>query len=159
MKTTEEWRLKLSPWSANKPVLDYLKAGANPKEVYGFVYEIWDHETRRSYIGKKFLWRKTKKKVNGKLKSVLEISDWETYCGSNDGILAAAQDHPESITRNIVRLCASKAECAYFETKLIFSYDAILDPKFHNNWVSCKITRPHMKKFAEKEVYFPLKNW
>lgn len=117
-----------------------------PEGYIGFVYEITNNITNEKYIGKKhFQFRKTRQ-VKGKKKKSLVESDWMTYYGSSDRFNESVAEHgQENFTRKILRLCKTKGEMSYFETKEIFERDAILRDEYANTWVSCKIRKDHLK--------------
>jgi hypothetical protein len=113
---------------------------------YGFVYLIENLLNGRKYIGRKYLTKAGYKTVKGKRKKIRVESDWDDYYGSSSA-LKEDIDHygKDNFRRTILRLCKSRGECNYFETKYIFDNDAILDPKYYNTWVSCKIQASHVK--------------
>ena len=111
---------------------------------YGFVYEIHDTVDDRLYIGKKFLVKPAKKKVtlkNGKIKmkKVLVPSDWPTYFSSNKLIGEQVKEDPSRFTREILAFCKGRGECAYMETKMQFDRDALIDPRYYNGIVNCRL--------------------
>jgi hypothetical protein len=113
---------------------------------YGFVYLIENLVTRKKYIGRKYLTKAGYKTVKGKRKKIRVESDWDDYYGSSSSLKEDIEYFgKESFRRTILRLCKTRGECNYFETKYIFDNDAILDPNYYNNWVSCKIQASHVK--------------
>ena len=116
------------------------------EDYYGFIYLIENLANGRKYIGRKYLTKAGYKTVKGKRKKIRLESDWRDYYGSSTS-LKEDVDHygKDSFRRTILRLCKSRGECNYFETKYIFDTDAILDPQYYNNWVSCKIQASHVK--------------
>ncbi len=117
----------------------------------GFIYRLVSKETGKKYIGKKNFWTtktsQKKNKATGKVKKTkLKIaSDWQDYYSSNDEIKAeAAAGKP--FDREILRLCKSKAEMTYWETKLQFQYDVLLDESYYNGWIMCRVRRAHLTK-------------
>jgi hypothetical protein len=116
------------------------------EDYYGFIYLIENLVNGRKYIGRKYLTKAGYKTVKGKRKKLRVESDWRDYYGSSTS-LKEDIDHygKDSFRRTILRLCKSRGECNYFETKYIFDNDAILDPKYYNSWVSCKIQTSHVK--------------
>lgn len=116
---------------------------------YGFVYRITNLTDGRMYIGKKFFWFMKTRQVNKKKKRFKELSDWQLYYGSNDALKADVLQFGEAnFKREIIRLCKTKAECSYFEAKHQFLEDCILRENYYNGWISCKITRMHLKKLS-----------
>lgn len=118
----------------------------NDEEWYGFVYLIENLVTNRKYIGRKYLTKAGYKTVNGKRKKIRIESDWDDYYGSSPALKEDIEKlGKDKFKRTILRLCKTRGECNYFETKYIFDHDAILDPTFYNSWVSCKIQSSHVK--------------
>ncbi len=63
-----------------------------------------------------------------------------------DSISAAVDPERNLVIWNYGNISGGRSLLIYnFETKYIFDHDAILDPKFYNNWVSCKIQASHVK--------------
>ena len=116
------------------------------EDYYGFIYLIENLINGKKYIGRKYLTKAGYKTVKGKRKKIRLESDWRDYYGSSTS-LKEDVDHygKDTFRRTILRLCKSRGECNYFETKYIFDTDAILDPQYYNNWVSCKIQASHVK--------------
>lgn len=113
---------------------------------YGFVYLIENLVTGKKYIGRKYLTKAGYKTVKGKRKKIRVESDWDDYYGSSSSLKEDIEYFgKDSFRRTILRLCKTRGECNYFETKYIFDNDAILDPNYYNNWVSCKIQASHVK--------------
>jgi len=79
------------------------------------------------------------------------IPDWETYYGSSPSLKEDIEKYgKDNFTRTILRLCKTRGECNYFETKYIFDNDAILREDYYNSWVSCKIQSSHVKNLIEE---------
>lgn len=113
---------------------------------YGFVYQITNKTTGTKYIGRKYLTKSKRYQKNGKKRSKRVSSDWETYYGSNSMLLEDIRKLGEdNFTREILRLCRTRSECNYYETKEILLRDCLLRDDYYNNWVSCKITRTSLK--------------
>lgn len=113
----------------------------------GFVYCIVNLTNNKRYIGKKLLKFKKTKQVKGKKKKFLVDSDWRTYWGSNKALLEDVATFGEyNFKRVILRLCASKGECNYFEAKLQFETCALESDLYYNDWIMLKVHRSHLKK-------------
>jgi len=124
-------------------------------EWYGFIYLIENLKNGRKYIGRKFLTKAAYKTVKGKRKKIRKESDWADYYGSSPALLADVEVYgKEHFRRTILRLCKSRGECNYFETKEIFDRDAVLDGTYYNQWVSAKIQASHVKSlhFNNQEI-------
>jgi hypothetical protein len=124
----------------------------NEEEIgdwFGFVYIITNNQTGRRYIGKKFFSRAGRKQVKGKIKKIRVSSDWLTYWGSNKTIQEDVKRLGEDkFTREILHLCKSRSECAYYESYEIFVRNALIDESFYNDWISCRIRKDHLKNIA-----------
>lgn len=132
-------------WTYNdKPITDDVIKG-----YIGFVYIIRNTTNNRLYIGKKKLVRKvTKPPLKGKKRKRRSVvqSDWKDYYGSNDDLLSdVAELGSDKFERKIIRFCKTLGEMSYFEAKEQFTTDAILDERYYNKWISCKIRADHLK--------------
>jgi hypothetical protein len=125
----------------------------NDGDYYGFVYLIENKINGRKYIGRKFLTKAGYKTVNKKRKKIRLDSDWKTYYGSSPALKTDVDKYgKENFTRTILKLCKSKGEANYWETKYIFDNDAILDGNYYNGWVSCKIQSSHVKSLLYNQI-------
>lgn len=116
------------------------------KDYIGFVYEIKNIHTGERYIGKKFFTKAGYKQVRGKRKKLRKESDWKTYYSSGPRMLEAVKMYSKTnFRRKILRLCKTKSECSYYESKFIFERDALLTNNYLNDWILCRITRKHLK--------------
>jgi hypothetical protein len=113
---------------------------------FGFVYLIENLISGKKYIGRKYFSKAGYKQVNGKRKKIRKTSDWETYYGSNETLKKeVAELGAHNFRRTILYLCKSRSECSYFETREIFTRDALLSENYYNDWVSAKIRKAHLK--------------
>ena len=120
-----------------------------PEEYQGFVYRITELDTGMMYIGKKFFWKpkilpknKTRKR---RIRTRVE-SDWRNYYGSNKLVIQLVEAKgKDNYKREILYLCKTKGECSYYEAKLQFEYDVLLNPKYYNEFIGCKINAAHIK--------------
>ena len=111
---------------------------------FGFVYLITHSSTGRRYIGKKFFTKSKTKQVKGKKKKIRVQSDWLDYYGSNAQLIEEVKGKEDEYVREILHLCKTRSECAYWETWEIFSRHALLNPSYYNQWVSCKIRKANL---------------
>tara|TARA_R110000787_G_scaffold92391_1_gene194249 strand:+ start:557 stop:1006 length:450 start_codon:yes stop_codon:yes gene_type:complete len=118
------------------------------KHIMGFVYKIDHIPSNKSYIGKKFLIFTRKQKLGKKelkvfegqkgrppkFKVVTKESDWKTYWSSNKHLVELVKTEPEeNFKRTIIKLCTSKKELTYFETKYQFLHEVLENPKEYFN--------------------------
>lgn len=121
-------------------------------EYYGFIYEITNLITGRKYIGRKYLTSAGYKTVKGKRKKVRKESDWKKYCGSSPNLTSDIEEFGiENFSREIIKLCKTRAECSYFEAKIQFERDVLLDPNYYNGIIQCRINSNHLKHLHFKE--------
>jgi len=122
-------------------------------ESFGFVYRITDLSNGKKYIGKKWFWSTTKRpplKGYKRKRTVVKESDWIKYFGSSDEVKALVEQNGyDGFEREILKLCANKGECTYWETKLHFEYDVLLDDNYYNAFVSCKIHAKHVSSLKK----------
>lgn len=117
-----------------------------PENIIGFVYLITNTLTTRQYIGKKLFTFSRIRRVKGKKKRFKIESDWREYYGSNKELLNDITSlGKEHFNREILYLCSTKGQCSYYETYEIFNRRALLTEDFYNAWVTCKISKTHLK--------------
>jgi len=113
----------------------------------GFIYQITNLSNNRKYIGKKIFKFKKYKTVKGKRKSVHLESDWKNYFGSNDELKTDVKLLGEdNFKREILRLCDSKSELSYFESKTIFLFGCLESDEWYNSWISTRINKRNLTK-------------
>jgi len=130
-------------WTYNGEVYDTL-----PEDYYGFVYIITEKETQMKYVGKKFFYR-TKTlpitKTRKRRKRTLVESDWKSYYGSSPHVRELIEDKGvETLTREILHLCKTRGDCAYYETKEQFDREVLLRDDYYNGIINCRISRSHL---------------
>jgi len=119
-----------------------------PEEYQGFVYQITELDTGMMYIGKKFFWKpkilpknKTRKR---RVRTRVE-SDWREYYGSNKLVIQLVEEKGrDNYKREILRMCKTKGECSYYEAKLQFENDVLLNSNYYNEFIGCKIHASHL---------------
>ena len=80
--------------------------------------------------------QKNGKRVRKKIRSHID-SDWKTYYGSSEALSADVAKLGEHLfSREILRMCYSKAECSYWEAKEQF-YNGVLESA---NWYNAQIS-------------------
>ena len=120
-----------------------------PEEYHGFVYVITELDTGKMYVGKKFFWKpktlpitKTRKR---RVKTRAE-SDWKTYYGSSKEVQTLVEEKgADSFKREILHLCKTKGECSYLEAKEQFDRGVLLNDKYYNEFIGCKIHSKHIR--------------
>jgi hypothetical protein len=115
-----------------------------PEEYQGFVYCITNTSTGMKYIGKKNLWsilkRKPLKGKSNRRHSRVE-TDWQGYYGSSKTLSADIEKlEPHTITREILHLCANKNQMTYWEMKLQFDHNVLLDDTYYNGYIGGRLT-------------------
>ena len=118
------------------------------KDFVGFVYRITEKDTGKKYIGKKLFWKPKTLPKNSKRKRKIKtkvISDWKKYYGSSDHLKESIErTGKDNYIREILKLCRTKGECSYYEAKLQFEYDVLLDDTYYNAFIGCKIHAKHL---------------
>ena len=122
-----------------------------PSKSFGFVYEITNLISGRKYIGQKqffFYTSKIENKnyKNGKSKKIkvknYYESDWRSYYGSSTDLNSDLKLYGiENFSREIIKICYSKNELNYFETKMIMLEEALESNQFYNKWSNARITK------------------
>tara|TARA_A100001011_G_scaffold399771_1_gene510116 strand:- start:2080 stop:2526 length:447 start_codon:yes stop_codon:yes gene_type:complete len=115
--------------------------------LVGFVYQITEKDTNKKYIGKKLFWSSRKKKVKGRNRRVVLESNWKDYYGSNRKIQELVEEKGfKRFHREILKLCKSKGECSYWESKLQFDNHVLLRDDYYNEIIHCRINSKHLSK-------------
>ena len=120
-----------------------------PEDCVGFVYLITNTKSDRKYIGKKLAkFAKTKYRIvklkNGtkkrkKIKEKID-SDWQTYYGSSNELLADIEALGKScFTREILYYCYSKAECSYVEAREQFRHKVLESDEWYNVQIRVRV--------------------
>jgi len=121
-----------------------------PEEYQGFVYMITELDTNKKYIGKKFFWKPKTLPITKSRKRRVRTrveSDWRTYYGSSKEVQSLVEAKGvDNFKRIIMKLCKTKGECSYYEAKLQFENDVLLNDEFYNEFIGCKIHSKHLTK-------------
>lgn len=121
------------------------------QDYYGFIYLITNLTNNRKYIGRKYFTKSKTRQVKGKKRKSRITSDWSDYWGSNTELQNdVAQLGQDNFTRKIVRLCKTRVECSYYETKYILEVDALLKTEYYNSWLSARIRGDHLKHLQQQ---------
>jgi len=120
-----------------------------PPKAVGFVYLMVDLETGKRYIGKKNYYATKTIQRNKKKKKLKVESNWREYNSSSEEINQLVEQGVE-FYKEILRVCYSKSEMSYYETKYQFDNDVLLHPNlWYNKWMAVKITSRHCQSFSE----------
>ena len=139
-----EWTYNKKPFNTDM-IEDYI----------GFVYEIYDTESKMKYIGKKKFWSKvTRPPLKGRKnkRRSLKESDWKSYYGSSEVVKELVENTGEwRFKRKILRLCKTAGEMSYYEMKEQIDNDVLLKPnEYYNAFVGGKIHRKHLNHLIKK---------
>jgi|TARA_B100000497_G_C7655494_1_gene394538 hypothetical protein len=112
-------------------------------QYIGFVYIITNLTNNKKYIGKKLAkFKKTRPPLKGKKrkrKSLVE-SDWQTYWGSSEHLLAdVAELGTENFSREILYFCTTRGELSYREAKEQFDREVLLTDEYYNGIINVRI--------------------
>ena len=118
------------------------------EEWVGFVYVITEKNTDMKYVGKKFFHKKKTlpiTKTRKRRKHTRVESDWKTYFGSSVKVQQLLEEHgADAFDREIIRLCKTKGDCAYYETKEQFDREVLIRSDYYNGIINCRINRSHL---------------
>jgi len=129
-------------------------------QYIGFVYIITNLTNNKKYIGKKLAkFKKTRPPLKGKKrkrKSLVE-SDWQTYWGSSEHLLAdVAELGTENFSREIVYFCTTRGELSYREAKEQFDREVLLTDEYYNGIINVRIGGSQALKESLKNNIPPL---
>jgi hypothetical protein len=120
----------------------------------GFVYVITEKNTGMKYVGKKFFHKKKTlpiTKTRKRRKHTRVESDWKTYFGSSVKVQELKEEYgADAFEREIIRLCKTKGDCAYYETKEQFDREVLIKDDYYNGIINCRINRSHLSQNKKK---------
>ena len=120
--------------------------GPVPEDAFGFIYEITNLTNGRKYIGKKQMKRKIRRlPLKGKKRKRIDFkeSDWKSYIGSSDSLKIDIDTLGSNKFKfEILKFCNNKFELSYFEAKMQFDKDVLLDENYYNGIINCRIGKP-----------------
>jgi|TARA_R110001606_G_C15069685_1_gene615858 hypothetical protein len=129
-----------NPWYYNGQIFESTDIG----DYYGFVYILENKDTERFYVGKKFfLSAKTLPvtKTRKRKKKIKVESTWKDYYGSNKQLQEEIQEKGvDNVSRNILWLCNTKTQCAYYEVVEQVDRRVLLSDKYYNEFMGGKIS-------------------
>ena len=112
---------ELTPWAG-------LPNDFNPEDWEGYVYTIVHVPSSKCYIGRKYFWKKLRKKVRGKKRKKLVVteSDWRFYKSSSVELKKDIEEIGlDSFRFEILSLHKTRAQTNYEEVKLMFQRDVL----------------------------------
>ena len=129
-------------------------------QYIGFVYIITNLTNNKKYIGKKLAkFKKTRPPLKGKKrkrKSLVE-SDWRTYWGSSEHLLADITElGPENFSREILYFCTTRGQLSYLEAKEQFDREVLLTDEYYNGIINVRIGGSQALKESLKNIIPPL---
>jgi hypothetical protein len=121
--------------------------GANLKEdSFGFIYNIINTVNNKTYIGKKqikFKIRRRPLKNKKRVRINYVDSDWKEYMGSSKELLSDIEKFgKENFDFLIIKVCNSKWELGYEEIKEQITKDVLLKENYYNGIINVRIGRP-----------------
>lgn len=118
------------------------------KGVYGFLYIITHLPSGRRYLGRKYLTAAATRQVNKKKIKYRKENDWREYYSSSPEIIEQIEREGTSgFKREVILLCATRAQCNYFETMLQHLLGVLHDPLWINSNISSKYFKKNISKY------------
>lgn len=135
-----------------------------PEGAYGFIYaiKITIDGIQYTYIGKKNFYsnrtvKKGKKELaamtdkRGSKKKKVTKLNYQNYCSSNARIKEAIKDGIEP-KRFILKICYSKMELTYQETRYLFKLDVLENDNYLNDNIQGKFYRSKLKQSKHEKT-------
>ena len=114
-----------------------------PTDCEGFVYLITNLTNDRKYIGKKLArFKTTKPPLKGRKnkRRGTKESDWRSYWGSSDKLLADVETLGEDkFTREILHFCPSRGVLSYIEAKEQFDRRVLETDEYYNGIINVRV--------------------
>jgi hypothetical protein len=140
----------MSYWMYQGKQIDDLPEGCE-----AFVYLITNKKNGKKYVGKKLAkFKTTKPPLKGKKnkRRGTKESDWRTYWGSSDHLIADVEKYGEkNFIREILHFCPTRGISSYLEAKEQFDREVLLSDDYYNGIINVRvggseILREHFKK-------------
>ena len=123
-----------------------------PEGIIGFVYLITNITNNKKYIGKKLAqFKVTKPPLKGKKnkRRSTKESDWRTYWGSSDNLLAdVAALGEDKFTREIIHFCPSRGVASYLEAREQFERRVLETDEYYNGIINVRVGGSQILKEA-----------
>ena len=132
-----------------------------PDDCEGFVYLITNLTNDKKYVGKKLArFKVTRPPLKGKKnkRRSTKESDWRTYWGSSEHLLADVEKlGEENFTREILHYCQSRGMLSYLEAKEQFDREVLLSDDYYNGIInvrvgSSKVLQEHLCDFVTSPI-------
>jgi|TARA_R110000772_G_scaffold188188_1_gene299256 hypothetical protein len=125
-------------WTFQNKIVETLPEGCE-----GFVYLITNLTNDRKYIGKKLAkFKTTKPPLKGRKnkRRGYKESDWKTYWGSSDNLLADVEKlGKDKFTREIIHYCPSRGVLSYLEAKEQFDRRVLETNDYYNGIINVRV--------------------
>ena len=125
---------------------------------FGFLYRITNTTNGYVYFGKKQCKsvKKLKPLKGRKNKRHFDVeTDWKEYTSSSNDVNEDIKKYgKDKFKFEIIKLCESKFELAYYEAKIQFEHDVLLKEGYYNGIINCRIGRAPdalLKKLAQQQ--------
>ena len=121
-----------------------------------FVYLITNLIDHKKYVGKKLAkFKTTKKPLKGRKnkRRGTKESDWKTYWGSSEKLIADVEKHGEDkFTREILYYCPSRGVASYLEAKEQFDRKVLEVDDYYNGIINVRIGGSKILKESLKKM-------
>lgn len=134
--------------------------GDDIDNMEGFVYLIENLINKKRYLGKKHFWKRQKSKKTNKRET--KESNWRNYYGScvelNNDVKSFGK---ENFKRTILKLCIYKKQMSFWEEKLQWDNNVLLEDGWYNTCIAGKyfVRENYIYKIPSKEVTKSNNKW
>ena len=127
-----------------------------PEDCEAFVYLITNLIDHKKYVGKKLAkFKTTKKPLKGRKnkRRGTKESDWKTYWGSSEKLIADVEKYGEDkFTREILFYCPSRGVASYLEAKEQFERKVLEVDNYYNGIINVRIGGSKILKESLKKM-------
>jgi len=127
--------------------------GDDIADLEGFVYLIENLISGRKYLGKKHFWTRQKSRKTKRRET--KESNWRNYYGSCEELTEDVKGFgKENFRRTILKLCVYKKQMSFWEEKLQWDNNVLLEDGWYNTCIAGKyfVKENHIYKIPFKEV-------